>query len=205
LIFTTDATAALCPGDSGSGFVTYENGRATVRGIASTVNRTSDCVTPSGNSVDFVDVFAYRDWILKTIGMTDYFLAGNTRVRWSGRASRGVIGIGCINLYGTMWGPLNVFGVEEGVNCEGDQMQTVVCSLSAGQVGPPVTVTRRRISGFTMKTTAADGTTNVQSLPFSSTWASYYGILPFGAYREFTCQVGLADATVADDSGIFRQ
>ena len=104
-IFTTDATGSLCPGDSGSGFVTHEAGRATVRGIASTVNMTSDCVTPSGNEVDFIDVFAYRDWILQTIGMTDYFLAGNTRVRWTGRGARGVMGIGCLNPYGTMWRP----------------------------------------------------------------------------------------------------
>jgi hypothetical protein len=122
--------------------------------------------------------------------MTDYFLAGNTRVRWSGNASRGVMGVGCPNPYGTMWGPLNVAGVEEGSNCENDQTQTVVCSLSDTQAAPAM---GRRITGFTMKTTSEDGTVQTQSLPFSNNWASFYGLRPHGSYREFTCRVGLAD------------
>lgn len=186
IIHTTDATGSMCPGDSGSGLVTQESGRATVRGVASTVNESSDCVTPSGNEVEFIDVFTHRDWILRTIGMTDYFLAGNTRVRWSGWATRGVIGIGCLNAYGTMWGPLNVPGVEEGANCESDQTQTVVCSLDGDEGSPAMAM---QITGFTMKTTAENGTTDVRALPFSANWASYYGRLPHGAYREFTCRV----------------
>jgi hypothetical protein len=202
-IVTSDATGSLCPTDSGSGFVTYENGRATVRGVASAVNANTDCVTPSGNEVDFIDVFAYRDWIFQTIGMTDYFLAGNTRVRWSGRGARGVMGIGCLNPYGTMWGPLNVRGVEEGANCEGDQTQSIVCSLNADQPGP--FAIRVRITSFTMKTTAGDGSTEMKSLPFSDNWASFYGPLPFGAYREFTCRIGLADVYDPGDGGVFTQ
>lgn len=198
-IHTTDATGSMCPGDSGSGFVTQESGRATVRGVASAVNASSDCVTPSGNEVDFIDVFTHRDWILRTIGMTDYFLAGNTRVRWSGSGTRGVIGIGCPNAYGTMWGPLNVPGVEEGANCESDQTQTVVCSLDGNDGSPAMAV---QITGFTMKTTAEDGTTDVRALPFSANWASYHGLLPHGAYREFTCRIQPANYYDIGDGGV---
>ncbi len=193
LIGTTDETGALCPGDSGSGFVTYENGRATVRGIVSEAS--GDCVTPSGYLATFVDVFLYRDWILETMRTTDYRLAGTNRVRWSGRVSRGVMGIGCVNPYGTMWGPLNVLGVEEGTNCEPGQTQSVVCSLSGAQTGSRTMA----ITGFTMKTECAPHGTSEQSLPFTATWASYYGPAPVSpdpagiCLREFTCHVSLGD------------
>jgi len=206
LIDTTDATGSLCQGDSGSGFVTIENGRATVRGILSQAS--GDCVTPSGHVVSFMDVFAYRDWIFQTIRMDDSFLAGNTRVRRSGRAARGVMGVGCPNAFGTMWGPLNVFGVEEGANCESGQSQTVVCSLSGGAAGPRTMA----ITGFTMKTDCAPHGTTVQSLPFTATWASFSGPAPvhpdpFGiCRRDFTCQISLVN-NVADpeDGGVFSQ
>ncbi|MBM2846707.1 MAG: Trypsin-like serine protease, partial [Bacteroidetes bacterium] len=58
------AGASLCPGDSGSGFVTVENGRAIVRGVASQ-GSVGDCMTPTGEAV-FTDVFAFRGWILQT-------------------------------------------------------------------------------------------------------------------------------------------
>src|SRR5207237_8493253 len=63
------AGASLCPGDSGSGFVTVENGRAIVRGVASQ-GSVSSCMTPTGEAV-FTDVFVYRDWILQTMGKND--------------------------------------------------------------------------------------------------------------------------------------
>ncbi len=201
LIGTSDATGALCPGDSGSGFVTYENGRATVRGILSEAS--GDCVTPSGHLARFIDVFLYRDWILETMRMPDYFLAGNTRVRWSGRVSRGVMGIGCPNRFGTMWGPLNVLGVEEGANCEVGQTQTVVCSLSDAQTGSIGTA----ITGFAMKTECPPFAASVVSLPFTPTWASYFGPAPVHpdpvgvCRREFTCRVGLANVYNPADDG----
>ena len=188
-IYGTATTGALCHGDSGSGFATLENGRALVRGVASTVNTAENCTDPVGKQNDFVDVFAYRDWIFKTIGMTDYFLAGNTRVHRIGNAARGVIGVGCPNDYGTMWGPLEVAGVEEGANCENDQTQSVVCSLGAGQSGPFASSVR--ISAFTMRTTNEIGQVTVQSLPFTNTWASFTGLKPHGAVREFTCRISL--------------
>jgi hypothetical protein len=159
--------------------------------VASTVNASSNCLDPAGNQADFVDVFAYRDWILQSVGMTDYFLAGNTRVRWSGRSARGVIGIGCPNDYGTMWGPLDVAGVAEGANCENDQAQSVVCSLRAGQSGP--SGRSLRISAFTMKTTNEIGEVTEQSLPFTNSWASFTGLKPHGAFREFVCRVSLGE------------
>jgi len=190
-IFGTATTGALCHGDSGSGFVTLENGRALVRGVASTDNDSSNCADPVGKQADFVDVFAYRDWIFKTIGMTDYFLAGNTIVHRTGRAARGVIGVGCPNGYGTMWGPLDVAGVAEGANCENDQTQSVVCSLNAGQSGP--FAASLRISSFTMRTTNEIGQVTVQSLPFTNTWASFNGLKPHGAFREFVCRISLGE------------
>ena len=89
------AKASLCPGDSGSGFVTVEYGRATVRGIASqgTIN---DCMTPSGEAT-FTDVYAFRGWILQKMGMNDASLTGNTRLRWSGSSARGTMVVACFN------------------------------------------------------------------------------------------------------------
>lgn len=176
------AGASLCPGDSGSGFVTFENGRAVVRGVASQGTVTS-CMTPSGEAV-FTDVFKFRDWILQTIGKSDAALVGNTRLRWSGQSTRGVMGIGCIPI-DTMWGPLNVVGVEEGALCEAGQTQTVMCNVAKVQTG-----TQPTLSKFTMRTTMANGTSDVRALPFTSTNASFFGPMPASATREFTCQIG---------------
>ena len=165
-----------------------------------------DCVTPSGQLARFIDVFLYRDWILETMRTTDYRLAGTNRVRWSGRVSRGVMGIGCANPYGTIWGPLNVFGVEEGANCEPGQKQTVVCSLSGAEMGSRV------ITGFSMKTECAPHGTSVESLPFTATWASFYGPAPVSpdpvgiCVREFTCHVSLGGIVFdPGDGGVFTQ
>ncbi|HJT21149.1 MAG TPA: trypsin-like serine protease [Nitrospira sp.] len=179
------AGASLCPGDSGSGFVTVENGRAVVRGVASQ-GSVGDCKTPTGEAV-FTDVFAFRDWILQTMGKTDATLSGNTRVRWSGFAARGKIVMGCSNPNTPYWGPLNVAGVEEGAMCDAGQAQGIICQLDANQAstkfGPPL------ITGFTMRTTIGNSS-QVMSLPFVSNLAQYSGPLPIGASREFTCQIG---------------
>jgi hypothetical protein len=180
------AGASLCPGDSGSGFVTVENGRAIVRGVASQ-GSVGDCKTPTGEAV-FTDVFAYRDWILQTMGKNDALLSGNTRVRWSGIAASGKIVMGCSNPNTPYWGPLNVVGVEEGAMCDGGQAQGIICQLDPKQTstrfGPP------QITGFTMRTTMANGVSQVTPLPFVSNLAQFAGPLPAGASREFTCQIG---------------
>jgi hypothetical protein len=180
------AGASLCPGDSGSGFVTVENGRAIVRGVASQGTVTS-CMTPSGEAV-FTDVFAFRGWILQTMGKNDATLSGNTRVRWSGVAARGKMVMGCSNPNTPYWGPLNVVGVEEGALCDGGQAQGIICQLDPNQAstkfGPP------QIVGFTMRTTMANGASQVTPLPFVSNLAQFAGTFPPGASREFTCHIG---------------
>jgi len=183
----------MCQGDSGSGFVTFEDGRATVRGITSASN-TPDCETPPTfpTDVSFPDVFSDLDFIAQTItgGASAGPIFGNTRVRWTGSATRGVMGIGCPNPYDTMWGPLYVVGAAESANCESGQSQAVVCWLPAlSRTSPVDWVFPLAITGFTMKSTFADGTTSVQSLPFSSTGANFQGIFPEGVIREFTCQI----------------
>ena len=185
------AGASLCPGDSGSGFVTVDNGRAVVRGVASQ-GSVSNCMTPSGEAV-FTDVFPFRGWILQTMGKDDNTLSGNTRVRWSGTAARGKIVMGCGNPNTPYWGPLNVVGVEEGAMCDGGVAQGIICQLDANQTstkfGPP------QIVGFTMRTTMANGS-QVVSLPFVNNLAQFAGPLPAGASREFTCQIGTSMTAV---------
>ena len=191
----TVANAALCPGDSGSGFVTVEYGRATVRGVASQGTQT-DCTKVFGEAT-FTDVFAFRGWILQKMGMNDASLTGNTRLRWSGSSARGTMVVACFNPSGeNLVGPLNVVGVEEGALCEAGQTQTVMCTLDknqpASRFGPP------QLVGFSMRTTTSSGS-QVQALPISGNVASFFGSLPAGTSREFTCQVssGLVAATGA--------
>lgn len=183
----TAGNTSLCPGDSGSGFVTVENGRAIVRGVASQGSvSSSNCMTPSGEAV-FTDVFMVRDWILSTMGKNDATLSGNTRVRWSGSAASGKIVMGCSHPNTPYWGPTNVAGVEEGADCAAGQAQGIICQLDANQpstkFGPP------QIVGFTMRTTIGNSS-QVQPLPFASNLAQFAGPLPAGASREFTCRIG---------------
>jgi secreted trypsin-like serine protease len=203
LIGTTDSTGSLCPGDSGSGFVTLENGRATVRGVLSEAS--GDCVTAANHVVRFMNVFAYRDWIFENMRTTDYRLAGNTRVHWSGSGGRGSMILGCPNPYDTMTGPLNVAGVEEGANCEPGQTQSIVCSLSDIQAGTRTLA----IKSFTMKTSCPGHFVTTENLPFSSTFAGYYGLMPQSpdpvgiCFREFNCQIGLGDIYEPPNGGVF--
>lgn len=180
------AGASLCPGDSGSGFVTVENGRAVVRGVAS-LGTIGDCMTPSGEAV-FTDVFVFRGWILQTMGKNDATLSGNIRARWSGVAARGKLVMSCSNPHTPYWGPLNVVGIEEGALCDGGQVQAIICQLDPNQAGtkfgPP------QIVGFSMRTTMTGGTSNVTPLPFVNNLAQFAGPLPAGASREFICQIG---------------
>ena len=83
--------------------------------------------------------------------------------------------------------------MQEGANCPAGETESIVCSLTSGQAVV--------ITGFSMKTTNADGTTSTQALPFSSTFASYYGLNPAGVAHEFTCSVGLSLATVVNKVG----
>jgi hypothetical protein len=213
VIDTANAQGSICGGDSGSGLVTYEDGRATVRGIvfAVLVGPSGDCKTVPSINQHFSDVFAHRDWILETMRTVDYRLSGTNRVRWTGwrgvTGTRGVMGIGCENDYGTMWGPLDVRGVELGANCVPGSGQGVVCSVNAAQTNPyPLAIT-----GFTMKTTCAPHGTSVESLPFSANAATYNGLAPVSpdppgvCTREFTCQLGRSWDFVISDVFKFTQ
>jgi hypothetical protein len=81
-----------------------------------------------------------------------------------------------------------VVGVEEGAMCDGGQAQGILCQLDPKQTstrfGPP------QIVGFSMRTTMANGASQVTPLPFVSNLAQFAGPLPAGASREFTCQIG---------------
>ncbi|MDR4496185.1 MAG: trypsin-like serine protease [Nitrospirales bacterium] len=194
------AGASLCPGDSGSGFVTVENGRAIVRGVASQ-GSVSDCMTPSGEAV-FTDVFVVRDWILQTMGKNDATLAGNTRVRWSGTGARGKLVMGCSHPNTPYFGPLNVVGIEEGAMCDGGQAQGIICQLDSNQIGTQFGAPQ--IVGFTMRTTMANGAAQVTQLPFVSNLAQFSGPFPAGASREFTCHIGngLTSGTIGSVGGV---
>ena len=197
-------TASLCDGDSGSGFVTVEGGRATVRGIVSFVNTKSCQTVTPGDFGGLTDVFTFHDWILGTMQRTDATLAGTTRVHASGRLARGVVGLGCTNPYGTMWGPMNVSGAAIGANCQPGDTEAVVCSLSPGQTDPirarPVVITR-----FTMTTTNASGATTTTTLPIASaTSATHYGFTPANVTREFSCEIGLGSITIGGGGVLTR-
>jgi secreted trypsin-like serine protease len=204
-ISTSNASGSICSGDSGSGFVTVEDGRAVVRGVTSTVlSPDQDCVTHPAIEQNFTDVFAHRDWILQTMGTVDYRLAGNTRVHWQASrrfpggplpsaslGARGVMVMGCDNPYGTMSGPLNVAGVQLGANCAPGQSQAVVCSVNPNSTNTAV------ITGFSMTTTCAPHGTSTQSLPFTDKLATFFGPNaispdPVGVCtREFSCSLGV--------------
>ena len=179
------AQASLCPGDSGSGFVTLEGGRAVVRGVASQATISpSNCMVAFG-SAQFTDVFAHLDWILSTMQATAESLRGNTRIRHAGTGASGVIGVGCTNPFGTMWAPTHVAGVEVASNCD-DGTQAVVCSLNPNQGG----VFGNQIQRFQLTTTNASGGVAVEQLPFNANFASFFKSLPAGVRREFVCQTG---------------
>jgi hypothetical protein len=206
---TSTANGSICTGDSGSGFVTVEDGRAIVRGIVSAglpaVGATG-CVVPPATDQFFTDIYAYHDWILQTMKATDVSLNGNTRVRWQegnrfpgnplqppAIRAQGTMSITCNNPNGqtqTMSGPLNVVGVELGANCEIGQSETIVCSANPNSMNPAV------INGFSMRTSCTVIGSSVQSLPFSEKRAYFSGTIAspsfgfFGCSREFTCSLG---------------
>jgi hypothetical protein len=189
-IFLADSSGALTKGDSGSGIVTLENERATVRGVASL--GASENGTPRDPS--FTDVFAHRDWIFETLHSAEHLVSGLTRVARRGRISGGVMLLGCPNPYGTMSGPLYVDGAAIGAICESGQTQSVVCSanndfsaLEAIPIG---------ITSFSMRTDCPPHGVSVQELPHSQTLATFFGAAaanpdPAGlCIREFTCRIG---------------
>ena len=60
------STASLCPGDSGSGFMTLREGLNVVTGIVSQASIATTCTTETNLEFDSVDVFQHLDWIIST-------------------------------------------------------------------------------------------------------------------------------------------
>ena len=88
----------MCHGDSGSGFVEIRDGRATIVGVTSNIDSDgSDCI-PANKQAQLADVFAYRDWIYATMGMSPEQVDGRVRLRWSGLASQpGIMSLQCLS------------------------------------------------------------------------------------------------------------
>jgi hypothetical protein len=185
-----NSSGALTSGDSGSGIVTLENGRATVRGVASLGESFGG--TPADPA--FTDVFAHRDWIFATLHSAEHLVSGLTRVMRRGHISGGVMILGCPNPLGTMSGPLYVDGAAIGAVCESGQTQSVVCAANAEfSALEPTPV---GINGFSMRTDCPPHGVSVQELPHSQTVATFFGLAaanpdPLGlCIREFTCRIG---------------
>lgn len=210
-IKATTANAFLCPGDSGSGFVTVEDGRATVRGVASQGTK-SDCMSFDGSDeADFTDVFKFREWILETIGTTeDQLIAdrrgpwteaqliGNTRVRWSGDAAHGRMEVSC-PASRSRSGPLNVAGVEEGITCDPGQMHSASCAVDADVGSGPII---KVLSRVTTRTVMEYGTATVQTHKASVNTVRLHSTLPSGAVsREYTCEVSTRRGGRVGDAG----
>jgi hypothetical protein len=190
-VFSPMTGMGFCVGDSGSGFVTVENGRATVRGVASAGSQLGDCAVPS-DATTFVDVFSYHDWILQTMGKDDVSLAGSTRVRWTGSPARGAMEIDCpvtavSNGPGHRIGPLSVVGAEEGVVCATDQLRTIRCNVDPNQGDVYL---RPRLESVAIRTTMADGTIEEDVLSARSNDVRIHDRLRPGAiFEEFVCQI----------------
>jgi hypothetical protein len=187
IITAAAAHAALCPGDSGSGFVTIEGGRATVRGVASMGTR-MDCTTVAGEA-SFTAVIKFRDWILQTLEQHGAALTANTRVRWSGEAAHGRMEVAC-PASRSQSGPLNVVGVEERITCPSGQTQTVSCALDSKRTQRP-RVLIPVLSGITTRTVMQDGTAVQQTTTAHTNNVRLHTTFPSGAMsRDYTCQIG---------------
>jgi Trypsin len=198
-ITATAANASLCPGDSGSGFVTVEGGRATVRGVASTAS-VSDCMTAFGEA-HFTDVFTFRDWILKTMGKSDATMNGNTRLRWRGYRAHGRMEVACG--IRSQSGPLNVVGVEVGITCLAGERQTVSCALDANQGAGRISPVLSRII---VRTVMQDGTAVVRTYRARANNVRVHSTFPSGAVsREYTCEIASSRGDVGPGTVVGRK
>lgn len=186
-VFRTNPADTLNEGDSGSGIVSMENGRATVRGVASLGGANRD---PS-----FTDVSAHSSWILQNIGATPDILAGLTRVARSGGAADGIMQLECENPYGTMAGPMYADGAALGANCLPGKPLKVTCTATRA-LGNIAAATPFGITEFTMRTVCPPDAPSVQQLPHGQDQATFNGAAaqnpnPVGiCIREFTCRTG---------------
>ena len=192
-VVRTNPADALDEGDSGSGIVSQESGRAVVRGVASLGGANRD---PA-----FTDVFAHGPWILGKLGTSPELLAGFTRVARRGSAAVGLMKVDCPNTYGAMSGPMYADGAALGANCTPAQAQRIECTadraLEATELATPFGITE-----FSMRTTCAPNAPIMQQLPHGQHQAIFNGPTaespdPAGiCIREFTCRVGPVEPEV---------
>lgn len=186
-VLRSNPADALDEGDSGSGIVSQENGRAVVRGVASLGGANRD---PS-----FTDVFAHGEWILGKLGNSPDLLAGFTRVARRGGAADGIMKLDCPNTYGAMSGPMYADGAALGANCTAAQTQRIECTANRS-LGDTVLATPFGITEFSMHTTCSPNAPTTQQLPHGQHQAIFSGLAaespdPVGiCIREFVCRVG---------------
>lgn len=189
-VFRSNPADALNEGDSGSGIVSQENGRAVVRGVASTGGANRD---PS-----FTDVFAHGAWIINTLGTSPEMLAGFTRVARRGGAADGVMKLDCPNDYGAMSGPMYADGSALGASCAQGKPQRVECTASRA-IEETVVAAPFGITEFSMRTSCLPNAPTIQQLPHGQNKAVFNGPAaqspdPIGiCIREFTCRVGAVE------------
>lgn len=192
-VVRTNPADALNEGDSGSGIVTQENGRAVVRGVAS--------VGGANRDPAFTDVFAHGAWILGNLGTSHDLLAGFTRVARRGSAADGVMKLDCPNTYGAMSGPMYADGAALGADCTAGAAQRIECTASRA-LDDAVAARPSGITEFSMRTTCAPNAPVVQQLPHGQHQAVFDGPAaespdPVGiCIREFTCRVGPVEPVV---------
>jgi hypothetical protein len=183
----TPPAGSICHGDSGSGFTELLDGRATVVGILSnmSVDGTESCIA-ADKQVELTDVYAHRDWILSTMGMSLEQVEGRVRVRASG-TSTGSMSLTCTATSGpTVEVGMNVPGSEIGIDCDD---ASVVCQPASGQ----------SLSGFGVRITAADGSVTTQSLPFLPAFTATYAD-PGATFQQYTCSVSSGLVNAAETS-----
>lgn len=187
--FTTDKESTVGgaetdSGDSGSGFVTIEDGRAVIRGIT---RARPPLVTHSGS---FTDVFFYREWILQTVGSDASGLRGNTHLRGRGLTAIGYIELECSNGAVAYRVPLDISGAELRGDCEVGSQHKISCEL-VGEL-PHTMIGRenkRRIRRLLVHTFEGTTATTQTIAATSSRQASYSGTPPPNSLRRYECQV----------------
>ncbi len=180
---TKPPAGSVCQGDSGSGFVQVLDGRAQVVGIASNMSSNGTSCIPAGGQLQLADVFAYRGWILNTMGMGMDDIRGRVRLRWAGASSPSILSLQCLSAdLPAIEVPANVPGGEIAINCEDTR---VFCQAQGVNMS---------LSGFSVRT-IANGTSSVQSLSYTSGWTAAFGD-PGTSFLEYTCSVSRFGLTV---------
>ena len=150
-----------------------------------------DCIA-ANKQAELVDVYAYRDWITSTMGMSPEQVDGRVRVRWSGLAAApGTMQLECLSSpsTSTVSSTMNIPGGEISTECD----RVRVWCMSLG--------TNRNMSTFNMKTFAPNGTlTATQSLSILPTFTTALGE-PGSSFLRFDCAVYDPTSPVAPIDG----